>query len=290
MGVPFAGAALFVGLTGLPHPDWFVHHASWLTNTVSSSCDDPSLDSQQRAQCEQAMAAMQTAANVMLYIVVAIVCWFVFMVVAMCMYKTKVHDQKPKIADGDRTMASGNFHFGLFGCFSNWNECLCSFCCTGLRFADTHSSVTTTGFWSSFMMFFIVNSLITALGNATGTAVHPGLSPDDLQTQMNISNLVGAISRGLVFGIWSRGEIRKKLGSPDGDASSKLLDLFSWAFCFPCAMTQEAVEVDIAADVHIACPWVMTVGRANALGVKAREVAPAEYEAMVGDAVLLDGR
>jgi len=285
MGVPFAGAALFVGLTSLPHPDWFVHHATWLMNTVSPC--DPNLPPDQYANCQELEgsfnSAASTVANVILYTIIAIVAWLVFTVVAMCLYKTKVHDMKPKIAEGNKTMESGKFHFGLCDCFSNCNECLCSFCCTGLRFADTHSSVTTTGFWLSFIMFFVMNSVISSVGFAIGGAVGGDQA-------LNIGVWSSAIGRGLFFGIWSRGEIRKKLGSPDGDASSKIVDILSWALCFPCAMTQEAVEVDIAADVHIACPWTLTIGRANALGVKAREVAPAEYEAMVGDAVLLDGR
>jgi len=37
----------------------------------------------------------------------------------------------------------------------------------------------------------------------------------------------------------------------------------------------------------ISCPWTLTKGRAQVGG---REVMPSEYERMVGDAVLLDGR
>lgn len=251
-------------------------------DTGTTVCVDPDLDQ-----------AASTAANIMLAIAAAIVAWFVFTIVAMCLYKSKVHDNKPPIADGNKTMESGNFHFGLFECFSNCNECLCSFCCTGLRFADTHASVTTTGFWLSFVMFFIVNSLLSTLSNTIAVAVHPAqesTAAADLTTQYYIFLAVSALCRGCFFGLYSRGEIRKKLGSPETNAMSKAVDVLSWGCCFPCAMTQEAVEVDIAADVHIACPWTLTIGRASALGVKAREVAPAEYEAMVGDAVLLDGR
>lgn len=294
MGVPFAGAALFTGLTGLPHPDWLVHHATWLMNTASGDPCPPEIypTHAQRSQCEEQVAniqgGVQTAENLMIGILVFIVGLFVFQIVAMCLYKSKVHDNKPAIPEDDKTMKSGDFHFGLFACFSNCNECLCSFCCSGLRFADTHASVTTTGFWTSFLGFFGATCVISALANAIAVAVDPG-TPLTAPSQSNISLLLNLTFRGLVFGLYSRGEIRKKLGSPVTN-SSKAVDILSWAICFPCAMTQEAVEVDIAADVHIACPWTLTKPRANGLGVKAREVAPAEYEAMVGDAVLLDGR
>jgi len=278
-----------------------------MNTDTAPNCDQQAqifgTDSHEYHDCQQALSAANSVMDGLMAIVGAIVAWLVFTIVAMCLYKSKVHDKKPPIVDGNKTMESGKFHFGLFECFSNCNECLCSFCCTGLRFADTHASVTTTGFWLSFVMFFIVNSLLSTLSNTIAVAVHPvqalsiestavevSTAASDLTTQYYIFLAVSALCRGCFFGLYSRGEIRKKLGSPETDAMSKVVDVLSWGCCFPCAMTQEAVEVDIAADVHIACPWTLTIGRASALGVKAREVAPAEYEAMVGDAVLLDGR
>jgi len=209
---------------------------------------------------------------------------------------------KPQIAEGCRTMESGNFHYGLFDCFSNINECMCSCFCTSIRFADTHSSVTTTSFWMSFWKFIWCNILIEMLTSAVvnmanpvpptaphvfGITTMPNVQAEETaHTNGNICMILSVILRGVLWGLVSRGELRKKLGDPT-PAKNQLTDILAWGFCTYCALSQESVEADIAADVSISCPWYLTKGRAQA---RAREGMPSEYERMVGDAVLLDGR
>lgn len=222
---------------------------------------------------------------------------FVLSLVAMCKYQADVKDNKPLIPWDSNIMMSGNFKHDLFDCFSNYNECLCSFCCPALRFADTHSSVTPTGFWASFVLFTCING---GIGFASDTIVNIVVSnqedPAAVQSNHQIAQILSMVWRGWIFGLWSRKILRTKLGDPD-PSKNQVVDFLAWGCCLPCALTQESVEVDIAADVAISCPrnardacnfqWNLQKGRWQ---VHAREVAQSEYERMVGNAVLLDGR
>lgn len=232
-------------------------------------------------------SGVEHAANMAL---AAFVGAFVFSIVAMCMYKINVHDQKPPIAANDRTMASGNFHYNLFDCFTNTNECLCACFCTSVRFADTYSAIGLGGFWCCWFQFWGLNMIVAVLSVFITGAVYP--PPSDAlfnpvyQNNANeINNLIGCLLRGAIFGVWARGKLRQRLGDP-GTSRPIAYDLASWGCCPCCALTQESVEVDIAADVSISCPWTLNKGR-----VRAREVAPSDdYEKLLGDAVLLEGR
>lgn len=270
-----------MGLTGLPHPDFMHQHATHLMSSLNINLD---LSPEQQ---EHVQNAFQFIAQIMMYIAAAFVAYIVFTIVAMCMYKQHVHDHKPKIPEeGCKTMESGKFHYGLLDCFSNINECMCATCCTALRFADTHSAVTSTGFWCAFWKFIVVNSLISTLAVVLVGMAHPGMDQETMQTNNNISQLLAGLGRGVLWGISSRGALRKRLGDPN-PAKDQIRDVLAWGFLPCCALVQESVEADIAADVSISCPWTMTKGRGQA---RAREVMPSDYERMVGDAVLLDGR
>ena len=154
----------------------------------------------------------------------------------------------------------------------------------------------------SFWKFICVNCLIEILTSLVVSMAHPVplthvsmsvlgqpyLTEDPAAALLNsrICFILSGILRGVAWGLLSRGELRKKLGDPT-PAKNQVTDVLSWGFCFFCALAQESVEADIAADVSISCPWTLTKGRAQ---VRGREVMPSEYERMVGDAVLLDGR
>jgi len=295
MPVPWQASLMFVGLTGLPHPDVLHGWATKAMSALSINLDqDPfaqggfTFDDQDQQQMQQ---AGQQAAQAMLIVLGTIIGLFVFSIVAMCMYKINVHDHKPAIPENDKTMASGNFHYNLFDCFSNMNECLCSCFCTSIRFADTYSSIGLGGFWCVWLQFWGLNVIVSFLGGFITQVIYPP-PPDAIfnpQYQSNveeINNLFGCLFRGLIFGVWARGKLRKRLGDT-GSANEKIAyDLLSWGCCPCCALTQESVEVDIAADVSISCPWTLNKGR-----VKAREVAVNDdYEKMLGGAVLLEGR
>jgi len=300
--VPWQGSLLFVGLTGLPHPDFLQQHAKRLMTLTSTMlpADDCSQGSvEQQNACHQGQGVLAALLAGFAMVAIAMVAFLVVSIIIMCTYKHNVHDNKPKIAEGCRTMESGNFHYGLFDCFSNINECLCSWCCVSIRFADTHSAVTTTSFWMSFWKFIVCNSIIQALSGLVVNMAHPVPldhidplflvpvgDPAAIALNNNIIAFLAAILRGVAWGLLSRGELRKKLGDPT-PSKNQVTDVLSWGFCMMCALAQESVEADIAADVSISCPWTLSKGRRE---VRGREVMPSEYERMVGDAVLLDGR
>jgi len=272
MAISWQAAAVFVGLTGLPHPDHLQGSATWLMSLGHSNTNLSHPD-----QLVEQVTPGQTSFFVkVLVIVLNIVC--------MIMYKQKVHDRKPQIKPDNQTMKDGNFHHGMFGCFSNCNEFMCAFFCAPIRFADTHSSVTDTGFWMSFWLFIFGNLLTHFAIGVLVAMVLP--APPFSHRNANIIVLVLVnISRALMWGIWSRGKLRTKLGDPN-PSQGQGHDFVSWCLCPPLALTQESVEADIAADVVISCPCNLKVGRQ----VTGREVLPSDYQRMVGDAVLLDGQ
>lgn len=247
--------------------------------------NDPQFQDQANADAQQAAQAILITLGIFVGI-------FIFSIVAMCMYKTNVHDNKPAISENNQTMSSGNFHYGLFDCFTNMNECLCSCFCTSVRFADTYSSVGLGGFWCCWFQFWGLNVIASFIvRTAVMAAYPPPADPNELiayiQNENEIENIVGILVRGLIFGVWCRGKLRKRLGDNTDNKMNTVIDLLAWGACPCCALTQESVEVDIAADVSISCPWTLTKGR-----VRAREVAPSDYQSLLGDAqvVLEEGR
>ena len=140
----------------------------------------------------------------------------------------------------------------------------------------------------SFWKFIVVNCLIETVTGLVVNIAHPAspLDIDAMQLNQNLCMLLSGLLRGAAWGLLARGELRTKLGDPT-PTKNQLTDVLSWGFCMLCALSQESVEADIAADVSISCPWTLKQGRAQ---TRAREVMPSEYERMVGDAVLLDGR
>lgn len=293
---PWQGALVFVGLTGLPHPDSLYRLTSQLLSKLSINLPaDPTAQNQQDVD-----AAAAEGARIIMIVVGTILAIFLAQIIAICMYKSKVHDAKPPLGDNLTTMASGEFHYKLFDCFSNINECLCSFCCSTVRYADTHSATSGGGFWGSFCMFVGVNAVIASAAGAVVTAVMPPPTmPQNIFDSQamatyhhqvagyqgdHVNNLIQSLLRGLAFGILARSKLRAKLGDPQpGKAAA--YDFFSWGFCSLCALTQESVEADIAADVTISCPFTLTKGR-----VRAREVAPNDQENLLGAALLVEGR
>jgi len=281
MAISWQAAAVFVGLTGLPHPDHLQGSATWLMSLGHNNTNLPHPDQ---------LGEQVTPGQIMLCVLLARVLVIVMNILCMVMYKQNVHDHKPQIKPDNQTMRDGNFHHGMFGCFSNCNECMCAFVCPTIRFADTHSSVTDTGFWKSFWLF-IFGNLLTQFAIAEIVAMvlpAPPFSPD---RNANIVLVLVNICRALMWGVWSRGKLRTKLGDPN-PSQGQGHDFVSWCLCPFLALTQESVEADIAADVVISCPWNLKVGRQANTGrsVEGREVLPSDYQRMVGDAVLLDGQ
>jgi len=296
MVVPWATGLVFVGLTGMPHPH---HLQNWAISLMSSfqinldAFDDQmqqmqnqqndqmqQMQNQQNDQNQEVANAAAAALTMVLVTVALIVGLVLFSFVGMCMYKSNVHDQKPAISG--TPMVTGTFHYGICDCFSNINECMCSFCCPSIRFADTFSAINpSTGFWGAFFLFIFINMVPQILGNFLPQPADP-LAAATQNAQ--IIEGAGCVVRGLVFGMWARKNLRTKLGDPNPGGAAAV-DAIHWAI-FPClSLIQESVEADIGADVTISCPWTLSKGRT---AVRGREVAPNDYESLLGDAVLCD--
>jgi len=284
---------VFVGLTGLPHPDQMRSLAESLMSALNINLDetqdqDPFGMGQQHPQMQihSTITANQIAMAAAGALLLILICFFTPQIIFACLYNSNVHEKKKKIAEGDRTMQSGNFHHGLLACHENFAECMCSAMCPTVRYADTYGSINGS-FFGSLCTFIAVNTLIQLVPSflmAYLMSAAPGLTTDQLAAHNNMNaQLALALSmtcRGLFFGLWGRGHLRSKLGDPE-PGSKKPMDCIAWAFCSCCALTQDSVEVDIAVDVTVGCPCSVTPGRLDQRPMRAREVAPSDYEALL---------
>jgi Cys-rich protein (TIGR01571 family) len=275
---------VFVGLTGLPHPEHLHTLGTSMMSALNINLDQWSNSYQGGgpyqgggSQVSPEQAALMAAVTMMMMVLVP-------QILFALLYKSNVHDKKKAIDPGNRTMQSGNFHFGLFKCHENANECLCAMFCSTVRYADTYGSISGS-FFGSMCTFFGVNVIIGCIASTVVVfaippppfLIDPHVQARYQQQTELVSNLVQATCRGVFFGLMARKGLRAKLGDPE-PGKNAITDCLSWGFCYCCALTQDSVEVDIALDVTVGCPCSVTPGRA---GVRAREVAPSDYEALL---------
>lgn len=225
---------------------------------------------------------------------------------AFC-YKQGVTDQRDKKAHTE-TLKKGpdnpgnTFHHGLCGCCSNCAECWCALYCPGIKFADAHTLVT-GNFWQSFFTYVgvqFLNALVACVGapivypppmyivNGTTSPEQYGEDIWDFVMYfgrlMIVVFLIAHVLQGLYFGCVARKALREALGAEVGP-DVMATDCLAWSFCSWCALSQEAVEVDIATDVKVGCPCSIQPRQKL---LNAREVAPCDYEKLLGDAVVLE--
>jgi len=291
------GTLMLIGFTGLPHPEIL---RSWGTNLMSAlninldqqiTFSDGNGNTMTQADAEHAAAMAAIMA-----VVLMLLAMFLPQIIGAILYKSNVTDKKPKIEDGNKTMQYGKFHHGLFGCHENINECLCALCCPTVRYADTHASISGS-FWGSLCYFFGLSFIFSIVGTLLPPMVMtqpdpmsatPGEIASYIQHCQILSYLIKFTLQGVAFGLVARKALRTKLGDPNPGAAAAT-DCLAWALCYPCALTQDSVEVDIAANVSVGCPCSITPGRSGVPQLSAREVAPSDYEKLLGDAVLLEG-
>lgn len=115
-----------------------------------------------------------------------------------------------------------SFTFGLFEAGSLQQDlpiCFLAFCCPAIRWADTMTKARLLPFWM-------------ALG------------------LMIVMSLLGPITYGAIFllivlvGVYFRQRLRKLYNHGPFKASVMALDCLTWCFCLPCAVVQEAREVE----------------------------------------------
>lgn len=258
-----------LGLVGLPHSDVIGHAATSVMSALNINLDQfDGFESGGGRASPGAGAALVPWLSIM-----------VLQVLFACLYKSNVHDKKEPIKAGDQTMQNG-YHFGLFSCHQNVNDCLCVFFCGAVRYADAFGSVTGS-FWGALCTYIGVGLICDLAGVILTPILYPASrNPFDQHAQMNGAYVRMAIEMvicGLFFGLVARKALRQKLGDP-APGGSAFTDCLAWGACSCCALVQDAVEVDIALNVTVGCPCSVTPGR---MGLNAREVAPSDYEALL---------
>jgi len=130
--------------------------------------------------------------------------------------------QNPELKD--RPYSMDDFTFGLFDSFScdpDKRIFCCSCFCMPIRWADTASSpkVNFMAFLPGLMLFATLISLINLTYGATFLAA-------------------------LALGVLNRQRIRNIYGLPHKTCSTCTTDAATWLFCSPCAVMQEAMQVE----------------------------------------------
>lgn len=116
------------------------------------------------------------------------------------------------------------FQFGAFECGdvkTDWQICLCSWCCEWVRWSDTasHPQVDFLGFWPALL----ITTLLCAISSITYGATIPIL---------------------LLIVVLCRQRIRLAYGLPSGTFAVLAWDCCLWMWCPCCAIVQEARQVD----------------------------------------------
>jgi Cys-rich protein (TIGR01571 family) len=114
----------------------------------------------------------------------------------------------------------------LTDCQRDCQICVCGFCCVPIRWADTASSNVGNGGWvfMGFVPALLVFLILSACGPIT----------------FGVSELML-----LLIVVLCRQRIRQLYDMPSGDCKSIFCDCLLWCFCTPCAVIQEARQIDL---------------------------------------------
>jgi len=126
----------------------------------------------------------------------------------------------PRVSDDD-------FSFGVcdgivrYPCDPDWRICVCSCCCGPIRWADTVSSrkLNFMFFWPALLLFLI------------------------LEVMTGFSLIFGSLPL-LILVVAGRQAIRNAYGLPSRSIETYCQDACVWVFCAPCAIMQEALQVE----------------------------------------------
>mmetsp|Transcript_64314 Transcript_64314/g.114280 ORF Transcript_64314/g.114280 Transcript_64314/m.114280 type:complete len:271 (+) Transcript_64314:85-897(+) len=145
--------------------------------------------------------------------------YFIFIFCCAFIYhKTRSAEKLEK----DAPATIDGFDYGLFRtddcCSKDALLCFCSWCCTGIRWADTVNQAALLPYWSGLFVFTVL----------------VGLN----EVSMGVS---GCLFLGVAVKL--RQELRKKFNIENGSSQSLVMDCLVWCCCAPCAAAQEARQV-----------------------------------------------
>jgi len=149
--------------------------------------------------------------------------YVLFMMFAAYMYGTCFTYSYPELRLHPVRSSRDDFTFGLLDgcrCDPDWRICCCSWFCAPIRWADTagSSKVRFLHFWQALILFTV------------------------LQVLAGLTAIAGLLL--LSMAVVSRQRIRAVYGLPTGDCDSCVKDCFIWMCCTPCAIMQEASQIE----------------------------------------------
>eukprot|EP00928_Gymnodinium_smaydae_P063005 TRINITY_DN46713_c0_g1_i1.p1 TRINITY_DN46713_c0_g1~~TRINITY_DN46713_c0_g1_i1.p1 ORF type:complete len:504 (+),score=96.43 TRINITY_DN46713_c0_g1_i1:135-1646(+) len=149
---------------------------------------------------------------------VALIGYFIFVLIAAAIYnKSRLKKAWPQKQSPENTVNDPYvFGYGVFSCFSDINICLCSFCCTPVRWADTMSKTEPplVPFWKGV----IIGGLLYILAPVV---------------QLFLA----------CFYVGKRQQLRELLGVKRG-GTTVVDDYCGYVWCAPCLVAQEARQVE----------------------------------------------
>jgi len=159
--------------------------------------------------------------------------------VLVCIYKSQVNDRRQRLVEQIDMSAGDDFEAGLCDCWSHCPICLQVWFCGLARSGDTLSTAGVICFWApavfGLVIFPLIGLAFTAMGLLLAFYVNEKLA------QLVYPLLLLAYSA--IFAKW-RGELRNKLFLHSGDQNHFIKDLMMYCCCMPCAIGQEALELD----------------------------------------------
>jgi len=159
--------------------------------------------------------------------------------VLICIYKSQVHDRRQRMRDQIEMSAGDDFETGLCDCWSHCPICLQVWFCGLARSGDTLSTAGVICFWAppvfGLVIFPLIGLAFGALALLLKYYVHEYLGEILLPLEVLVFSAI--------FAKW-RGELRNKLFLQGGDQNHFIKDLLIYCCCMPCAIGQEAVELD----------------------------------------------
>jgi len=129
-----------------------------------------------------------------------------------------------------------SWNFSLFGCCGSCGTCLCSFIFPCLMWPRTTSRIS-TGIHCLF--FFLVYTLLWVVAAAAAVIAAGVVARKDVYAYTAFIAGGAALLVMLLAGYW-----RRKLREKGQISGNLLLDVCTHCWCHPCAITQEARQID----------------------------------------------
>lgn len=173
-----------------------------------------------------------------------------------------------KALQGKKTKMAetGEWQYGLFGCFDNWNYCIHGLCCYPCMAADLFSVNVEESYWKIWFLVMLPQ-ILSPIVSIVSFKLQPPADCLALQQKNQMQACVAyPLGIFIAFALTGpTGKLREKLGGQ----KSFMNDFMTWWCCPCCSVIQKQREVDeLRKDKLVGCMNVET-------NVTAREVGDA---------------